>query len=490
MEFRNFLEQIAQYLDKNYYCKKHKIEHTGKNAYALDFYMALGDMGKAKKLVFKIIDKAKEKDGHLVFYPGIFNHYNKSNNVIDCGAIIDSLSRFLYRHKDIFDKEELEKIEGVLDRVVNTYLVDAAVKKPITNQRLWGLTGLASYYHYKKDSNLLPIIKESIEVSLKEMTDDGFFIYHPHTDQVKNFPGYGGLTTYYQSRCTAFIYYAIEKSGLDLGLYQNKLEQSILALLSMYKQEGYKDLNLECKKWYWLSDYEIASHTFDVYALSKSTNPLAKQILLRSLHQIKNHIKNGYLHSHAGSNHNYQCNLFWNAHLAWVTRVGDIEKLWSLNIDQEPIDFEIKLDKVVNISHNSYQVILNKFWQERNYTVGIYGNGLPKECNKKFYKFSLLKPNKNVLFSIRETLYHCKVALRTFHLGEFFARLIKLSKGIFVSIMPVYQLKYGKVDNFVWDNNKLRFSIIPATKYGRLLDNKNCKVEILFDNQAYKIKSE
>ena len=88
----------------------------------------------------------------------------------------------------------------------------------------------------------------------------------------------------------------------------------------MYKKEGYKDLNLECKRWYWLGDYEVASNSFDIYALSKSNNPLAIQVLNNSLVQVKNHFYNGYLHQHKSINNDFQCYVFWNAHLVWLLR--------------------------------------------------------------------------------------------------------------------------------------------------------------------------
>lgn len=477
MQFKEFLYHITEYLEDNYYCRKHKIEHTGKNAYALDFYSVLNETDKAKNLIFKIIAKAKQNGDAWVFYPGSFNHYNKCNNIVDCGCIVDSLSSFLIKHKNIFTTVELNRIDDVLKKVVYTYLTKAVLTKPVTNQRLWGLTGLAAYYDYKKDEALVAVIKQSLQISLDEMTTDGFFLYHPSAVEHKSFSGYSGLTTFYQSRCTAFIYYVIAKTNLDLSVYQDKLEQSIVALISMYKQEGYKDLNLECKHWYWLSDYEVASHAFDIYALAKSDNPLAKQVLNKSLAQVKKHIIKGYLHSHVGHSNNYQCNLFWNAHLAWLIRVQGIEQKW-LVANEEQLNLNIRLDKVVNIINNNQQIILNKLWLPRNFTAGTFNNGLPEKYNKKFFRFTLLLPNKNILLSIRESFYHCKVALRGGHWREFFTRLIKLIKGVLLSIIPIYQLKYSKIDKFNWQGNELTFNVVPTTRYGMILDNRNYKITI------------
>jgi len=484
MIFKNFLEQIIKYLEHNKYCPKHKIEHVGKNIYAVVFYSYLNKPEKAKELILDTIKKITKDEGKWVFYPGRLNHYNKSNNVVDCGAIVDCISVFLKKYKHIFLKNELDKIEDVLKKVVYTYLAKAAIYKPVTNQRLWGLTGLASYYDYSKDEQLLPLIKKSIDISLDEMSKDGFFIYHPEAKKHNCFEGYSGLTAYYQSRHTAFLYYSIEKTGLDLEIYRTKLEKSIEALLGMYKEKGYKDLNLECKRWYWLSDYEIASHSFDVYALSKSNNPLVMQVLNNSLFQIKNHFFDGYIHSHKGSNINFQCHIFWNAHLAWMIRANKIEERWNKAEHLKKIDFDIRLDNLVNISNNNYQIILNNFWQARNFTSGMFNNGLPDLCNKKFLKFRFIYPKK-ILISIRENIYHIRVAFRGQNFIECFYRFFGMIKEFFISFIPVFQLKYGRIDKFNWNNNELRFKVIPATKFGFLLKKVSYNVKIVFNKDNY-----
>ena len=485
--FNNFLEQITRYLGRNIYCQKHKIEHTGKNIYAVDFYSYLGELEKAKELILNTVKKLIKDGDNWIFYPGGLNHYNKSNNIVDCGAIVDCISSFLKKHKDIFTKDELNKIEDVLKKVVYTYLIKAAVYKPVTNQRLWGLTGLASYYNYSKDEQLLDPIKESINISLSEMTSDGFFIYFPNAGEHNSFEGYNGPTTYYQSRHTSFLYYVIEKAGLDLKDYSVKLEKSIEALLGMYKKEGYKDLNLECKRWYWLSDYEIASHSFDVYALSKSSNPLAGQLLNNLLFQVKNHFYNGYLHSHKGINNNFQCYVFWNAHLAWIVRVVNIKELWNKSQNLKEIDFNIKLDRLVNVSGNNYQIILNNFWQSRNFTSGVINNGFPNLYNKKFFRFKFIYPKKNILISIRENLYHIRVAFHGAKFIEGFYLFYWMIKEVFISFLPIYQLKYGKINKFNWYGNKLKFEIIPATKFGVLLKGINYYIEFIFNKDGYNL---
>ena len=485
--FKDFLKQTAEYLANNQYCRKHKIEHTGKNIYAVDFYFYLGELEKAKKLILNTIKKITRDGKHWIFYPGRLSPYNKSNNVVDCGAIVDSVSNFLKENKDIFTKDELAKIEDSLGKVVYGYLAKAAVYKPVTNQRLWGLTGLASYYNYSGDSQLLLLIKKSVEISLKEMTDDGFFIYYPKAQENGCFGGYSGLTTYYQSRCTAFLYYVIEKANLDLNIYRAKLGKSIEALLAMYKEEGYKDLNLECKRWYWLNKYEVASNSFDIYALSKSNDPLTKGVLNNSLFQVKNHFYNGYLHSNKRINLNFQCHLFWNAHLAWLIRTDNIEGLWNKTNGLKEINFNVRLDKVINVSGRNYQIILSNFWQPRDFTAGLLNNGLPDSVNKRLFKFKFVYPSRHILKPIKENLYHIKVAFRTANFIEGLYRFFCMFKEIFISFLPVYQLEYGKIGNFNWQDKELELEVAPATKFGFLLKDVVYRIKFIFNKDDYRV---
>lgn len=479
--FEKFIRDCSVYLENNQFCHKHHIEHSGKNIYIIDFYCAIGEFDKAKEVVLSTVKKIVKDGNAWVFYPGRLNHNNHANNIIDCGAIVDCISVFLKKHADIFSNQELHLVNDVIKKVVETYLIKAVVEKPITNQRLWGLTGLASYYSYSQRDDLIPIIKRSIDISLSEMTSDGFFIYHPHTLENNVFTGYSGLTTYYQSRCTAFIYYAIEKCNLELGDYEDRLEKSVTALISMYTKSGYKDLLLECKKWYWLSDYEVASASFDLYALSRSKNSVAEDLINNILFVFKKHIINGKVESCLKKNANFQCNVFWTSHSAWIIR-SEISELWSKSKALLDFNVDITLDEVINLSNHNNQIIINRFWQKHNFTAGLVGNGLV--TSKKFFIFKLLLPDRNMFLSIKETLNHIKVALRGYYFYEAIYRFILMLREVFISFLPIYYIKYGKIVSVANENDNLVFSVLPATKFGDILDK---ETKVYINKSNYKI---
>ena len=60
-------------------------------------------------------------------------------------------------------------------------------------------------------------------------------------------------------------------------------------------------------------------------------------------------------------------------------------------------------------------------------------------------------------------------------------------KEVFISFLPIYQLKYGKINKFNWYGNKLKFEIIPATKFGVLLKGINYYIEFIFNKDGYNL---
>ena len=97
----------------------------------------------------------------------------------------------------------------------------------------------------------------------------------------------------------------------------------------MYQEDGVKSIALETKRWYFLSEYEVASHSYDVYTLlkyysftgDKKYALYAKRALDTLLkHQTR---KDGGINDHIGGVRNFQCPFFWNSHIAWLARVYD-----------------------------------------------------------------------------------------------------------------------------------------------------------------------
>lgn len=459
-------EQAVRYLEQNYRCPKHHVEHTGSIAYLLDFYDYLGGVEKGKELIEHLLNLIVDNPpGGKVFYPGHLNPMNMSQNVIDTGTAIDTISRFARRNREAFSAEEHQRIQLALTEVVESYLIEAASGKKITNQRLWGLTGLASFGHYtSEEEKFKNAAEKSIKQAFVDATPDGFFRYFPNPE--KNSLPYDGITTFYQSRHITFIQYALSELSMDPLPYQKDIESSISALLAMYDSKGVKDLRMECKRWYWLGSYEVASHPFDAFALSQSIQPIARVALHNVLYQIKKHFYDGFMHSHKGTNLDFQCPIFWTAHLAWLTRIEGIEKMFD-DI-QEPASFEYVFkgkEIFTKTSKNGERILINSRWQERNPTEGILTNGLEGRC---VWATKLPHLPHAFLFSAREVLNHAWYALRGGHIFEAIVRLWRFALLSLQSILPLYCASSGKIEALNYSENELTVDVVLASKFGAL----------------------
>ena len=475
IEFDAFLQDVVTYLERNRRCPKHHVEHTGSNTYLLDFYSFQGDLERGKRLIEYLVSKIVSDGNAKVFYPGRLNQMNMSNNIIDTGAAVDTIARFLTKHGEYFTKEEHERFGGAIEGVARTYLMTAAVEKPITNQRLWGITGLASFAAYKETREFDSHIQESIEKAFSDMTVDGYFRYYPDAPKHKAFAGYDGITTFYQSRCTTFIRYALAITGIDSVPYEERLKQSERALLSMYLAEGYKDMRMECKLWYWLTPYEVASHGFDGYALAnaKADSEVTGVALHNVLYQVRNHFSDGYLHAAKGPAINFQCPIFWTAHLAWLTRIPDIRTTFNAASELQPFTYQFFGKEVTTSTSPQQRFLLDARWQERNLTVGIYDTGLPEKGNVR-WNFSFPKAPPAFLFSLRENMNHTWYALRGGYISEALTRQWRFLCQCVVMLLPRYSVRYGKVTSLSYDRSSdekvhVLVTVLPATKYGSVL---------------------
>lgn len=470
--FHEMIRQTAEYLERNRTCTKHHVEHTGSNAYLLDMYDYLGEIETGKTLIwylFGLIVTSPEEA--KVFYPGHMNPMNMSQNVIDTGTAVDTIARFAAKHRTAFSEEEHARIRTALKEVVEGYLAEAARTKQITNQRLWGLTGVASYARYvSEEDRYRTIAKESIERAFRDMTADGFFRYFPNPPR-HSLP-YDNMTTFYQSRHTAFIEYALSVFG-DREHYANEIEKSNQALLSMYRSDGIKDLRMECKRWYWLSPYEVASHTFDAYALSHSRMPEAGAALKNVLYQVREHFYDGFLHSHKGANHNFQCPIFWTAHLAWLVRIPNIERRFNEAITLLPFSYRFEGKGVFADTNPERRILVNTLLKERNPSTGIFDNGLE---DKRVFFGALPHLPHAYFFSAREAVNHAWYALRGLHVGEFIVRKWKFVIESLTMFLPMYRTAYGNIDAFEVSENEVMVTVRPGSKYGTLMKGESITV--------------
>jgi len=475
-----FFEKISDYFatlsSKNdaLLCPKHRIEHTGKNAYSIIINSRLHKLTgeekyyeRARVRIRKTIEEVGRDPefGHWIFFPGRLGRWNMANSVIDTGICVDALSDFYLSYGSRLTREEKRKIEEAILKTSDSYLNKAVVVKEISNQRLWGGTGLARAYQIFKKKEWRKSLLDSIERSLKEMWPDGSFPYHSHWREYSIFKGIYDISTYYHSRCIGFIYYILENIGEDISKYEEKLIKSVDLLLAMYQPNGIKNINLESKRWYWNSPYEIASNSFDVYTLVKTYELTKKEIYAyyarKALNQILRHqLPDNGIDSHLNhSQNNFQCRVFWNAHLAWLLRIMDKLPLIFQNTDRVKESEYFEDSSIMKYKNENYSCILRGKKQAMNLMWGpaigggslLYFGTRKKDWenilylepwkenvsgNFSFYiKENYFKNLKEFVIEnkkeIRSKLYHALVELRAPNLKSFLTLLLILFKMIF-----------------------------------------------------------
>ncbi len=316
-------------------CKKHRVDHTGKIAYAVILNLELFDatedikyLNRAKIYAEFVFSKIKPdlSKKHWIVWPGNYSRYNMSNTSLDAGSAVDALVCLIENPKSKLRTETEEKYRNAVKKIASSYLIDAAVDKPITNQRLWASTGLSAAYGLFHEEIWKTAALKGISRALEEQWEDGFFSYHPFP-AVSDMPeGSRDISPFYHSRHVGFILYSLDRLGVDYGNYKQSLEKGVYALIGLLGRDGLKSMKTEAKRWYWHSTYEVASYSFDLYALLKwsaySGNALFAsyaRILWNRLQ--KEQSKNGWITAAENCAENFQCKNFWTCQTAWAARV-------------------------------------------------------------------------------------------------------------------------------------------------------------------------
>lgn len=537
-QFTNFLRGVSDYFnnislpDGKIICPKHRIEHTGKNAYSIiidsELYKVTRDekyFERAKKRAFRTIENLIQDPEYngWIFWPGRLDGRNMSNSVIDSGSSVDSLATFLLEAGNKLNEEEKEKIKDAILKNCDTYLKTACVEKEITNQRLWGATGLAAGYKIFQKEDWKIAVLRSIERSFEEMWQDGVFPYHPNYKDYGIFQGINDTTPFYHSRCIAFIYYALESIGESLENYKEKLIKATDLLLGFYQEDGIKNINLETKRWYFLSDYEIASNVYDVYAFLKTYqltgNKIYFEYAIKSLNQILKHqLNDGGITANFGEQHNFQCRLFWNANCAWLARL--VEKFSVLNIDDRSRLVPNKCLKyfknsdIVKYKNENYACVLRGSKQPQNVAWGprIGGGSLlyfGKKENSwrnelKFKEWGSADPLNFYLEAklpsqgnfwgenkgdLRALVYYIKVELKAWNFKTVWRRAKDFFKKIWNQNKDFASHFSGEVKTLIDEvNKKVIFEVIPTRRNGEELEGVVLKREYVFDEKSLKIR--
>ncbi len=368
----NFFDTGTDVQGKNY-CPKHRVEHTGKTAYSIGIdqylYTQTGErkyLERAKARALRMPQLLQSYNGEYFFTSDGSERWNMSNHIIDSGAVSDMLALMLEKHADEFLDKEQALLHDVLTKNCETYLTRTVLEKVHTNQRLWGATGLASGYALNPQEGWKAAISKCIEMSLNDIQSDGSIPYV--TDYKKHGldPAIADTTNYYHSRHIAFLWHAAERSDLMCENLIARLKPAVDFLTAFYQKDGIKNIQLETKRWYFISDYEIASNSYDIYAFLKfytyTKDKRYARYALKALEILNQHLvlKQGGIRDHLGGPENFQCPYFWNSHCVWLTRISAELKLLPEDISPEVpegINLFSNAD-ILNVTRDSYGLII------------------------------------------------------------------------------------------------------------------------------------
>jgi hypothetical protein len=329
-------------------CPEHRLEHTGKNcgAAVLACELARSDpRADADHLLAVARAQGRRMLANLVregaspchtFRPGRHDPFNCSNSVIDGGACSDALAEIVRTFGPRLEAAERERLAAASLLHARTYLRYAVLDKGIPAQRAWGLTGLAAAWSLERDPVLEASALEAVGQLEGVQHPDGSFPYHPQHWGGAH-PGSADVSAFYQSRCSAFVLFALERlerSPQD-GLFRPALVRGLDFTCALQGPDGIKCGGLEAKPWYWGAEYEVASHPFDVYLLARGFvhfgSPRYAAAALRAFRAWAAHLRaDGQPQSHfpgPGRGRSYQCPVFWAGHASWLARaLCDLER--------------------------------------------------------------------------------------------------------------------------------------------------------------------
>ena len=324
-------------------CPEHKVEHTGKSACALVLALELAKLDASSDRT-RLVAAARQQGERLVtnlvregtspchtFRPGRHDPFNCSNSVIDGGAASDALAQLVLDLGPELDAAERERFAAASLLHARTYLRYAVLDKGVPAQRAWGLTGLAGAFALEPDRDLERSALEAVGMLEAIQHPDGSYPYHP-LEWGGAHPGSADVSSFYQSRVTAFLMHALERLGRDVRspMFGRPLGRGLDFLLALQGSDGIKCGLVEAKPWYWGAPYEVASHPFDVYAFARGAElfdrPRLATAAVASFRAWVSHLgADGRPASHLpgrGRRRSYQCPVFWASHAMWIARAA------------------------------------------------------------------------------------------------------------------------------------------------------------------------
>ena len=329
-------------------CPEHGLEHTGKSAnvaiLALELWRLTGRqqwldaaVEQGRRLVARL-----EREGTspcFTFRPGRHDPFNCSNSVIDGGACSDALASLVLGAGEHLDPTDARNFAHASVLHARTYLRYAAVDKGVPAQRAWALTGIAralevesAHSDWLAGESMAPgdgVLREAGLEAVSQLAavqhPDGSYPYHP-LEWGAGHPGAADVSSFYQSRVTAFLLHA--QPTLGMPEITPELERGLDFLAGLQGPDGIKVGAVEAKPWYWGAEEEVASHPFDVFALAEGGHRAGRADWLAAAeraHRAWGELltDEGRPRSHRngpGRRSSYQCSLFWASHACWAAR--------------------------------------------------------------------------------------------------------------------------------------------------------------------------
>jgi len=333
------IKQVANFFENRYqnndiYCEACNIHHTGRNAYSIGLFLYLFEQTEDEKyfnLAYELSKTTMAKlqpdpiHGALIFFPGNHSGANQSNSVMDAGMCTDMISSFLsYCEKNSIEIEERDEWIDKLAQHIDEYLADASLNKTVINQRLWGLTGISSFYRLKQRNKDKLHIEKVLEKTFKEQNDDFSFGY---TDKKIDKDPSTYFSVYYYSRLIAYLCFAVESVNLQ-NKYKEKLINSLNLMYDCLDNEGKKIMDIETKKLFFQASYEVESLSHDIY-VSKFINHYyhygSKEIFDKISNIYLKHIDDNGVNSNYENKPNLLCSFIDNSDFIWYIRSLDFQ---------------------------------------------------------------------------------------------------------------------------------------------------------------------
>jgi hypothetical protein len=332
-------------------CPEHRVEHSGKNAglIVIAAELARHAQGEDRDALFeaarmqarRLVANLQREDEStcFTFRPGRHDPFNCSNNVIDGGAASDALAAMVQTFGERLDAREREELVHASVLHAQTYLRYAVLDKGIPAQRAWAMTGVAQAFALARHEVLELAVTEGVGLLEGAQHGDGSYPYHP-LEAGGAHAGASDVSSFYQSRVTGFLMFALERIGRDPAneVFRQPLLAGLDFLLALQGPDGIKCGLVEAKPWYWGAHYEVASHPFDVWTLARGWRHFGRARLADGAERawrawVAHLASSGEPRSHLpgpGRTKSYQCPMFWAGHASWIARaLPDLEAISS-----------------------------------------------------------------------------------------------------------------------------------------------------------------